>query len=103
MITPNNEIPVFIQQGWQCPICGRIYSPTTMMCYYCGAESKSISTTAATSPTIDYLHHDSITETSGMTETRLVSAQSITIDKLSKRISQLEETNKQLRKRLEDE
>lgn len=25
-------------QGWQCPICGRVYSPTTPMCFYCGKE-----------------------------------------------------------------
>lgn len=29
----------FAQQGWQCPICKRVYSPLTMMCYYCGGES----------------------------------------------------------------
>lgn len=33
------------QQGWQCPICGRVYSPTTMMCLYCGNGKESISTT----------------------------------------------------------
>lgn len=22
-------------QGWQCPICGRVYSPMTPMCFYC--------------------------------------------------------------------
>ena len=22
-------------QGWQCPKCGRGYSPTTAMCFYC--------------------------------------------------------------------
>lgn len=26
----------FAPQGWQCPICKRVYSPTTFMCYYCG-------------------------------------------------------------------
>lgn len=26
----------FAAQGWQCPICKRVYSPTTFMCYYCG-------------------------------------------------------------------
>lgn len=26
----------FAQQGWQCPICKRVYSPMTFMCYYCG-------------------------------------------------------------------
>lgn len=29
-------------QGWQCPICKRIYSPMTLMCYYCGGEQKTI-------------------------------------------------------------
>lgn len=23
----------FAQQGWQCPICKRVYSPMTAMCY----------------------------------------------------------------------
>ena len=30
------EINFGAQQGWQCPICKRVYSPTTMMCMYCG-------------------------------------------------------------------
>ena len=29
----------FVQHGWQCPICKRVYSPMTFMCYYCGGES----------------------------------------------------------------
>ena len=33
------------QQGWQCPICGRVYSPTTMMCLYCGNGNIHASTT----------------------------------------------------------
>ena len=24
-----------VPQGWQCPVCGRVYSPTTPMCYHC--------------------------------------------------------------------
>ena len=28
----------YAQQGWQCPICKRVYSPTTPMCMYCGNE-----------------------------------------------------------------
>ena len=27
-------------QGWQCPICKRVYSPTTFMCYYRGGNIK---------------------------------------------------------------
>ena len=33
------------QQGWQCPICKRVYSPFTMMCYYCGGEQNVTTTT----------------------------------------------------------
>ena len=45
-------------QGWQCPICKRIYSPTTPMCYYCGGKQ-----TYATTNTnnVDWLHHESET------------------------------------------
>ena len=25
--------------GWECPKCGRIYSPTQSMCLYCGNET----------------------------------------------------------------
>ena len=29
------------RQGWQCPLCGRVYSPDTSMCFYCGGEQKT--------------------------------------------------------------
>jgi len=37
----------FAQQGWQCPLCKRVYSPSTPCCFYCGAEgmAKSVTTT----------------------------------------------------------
>ena len=25
-------------EGWRCPVCGRIYSPTTPMCFYCNNQ-----------------------------------------------------------------
>lgn len=25
-----------VMQGWQCPICKRVYSPFVHMCMYCG-------------------------------------------------------------------
>ena len=31
------------QQGWICPKCGRVYSPTTSMCFYCGNETVTVS------------------------------------------------------------
>lgn len=44
MITEN----IGVQQGWQCPICHRVYSPYTPMCYYCGGEQKTTTYTTST-------------------------------------------------------
>ena len=33
-ILPQDNL--LVNKGWQCPICGRVYSPTTPMCFYCG-------------------------------------------------------------------
>jgi len=27
------------EQGWQCPICKRVYAPSVPMCFYCGGGS----------------------------------------------------------------
>ena len=37
-----------VSQGWQCPICGRVYSPYTPMCYYCGGEQRVYTTAGIT-------------------------------------------------------
>lgn len=49
-----NEI--LAPQGWQCPICKRVYSPNTYMCYYCGGESVATTGTgiAITGTGVDY-------------------------------------------------
>lgn len=39
-----NDNP-FIQQGWQCPICNRIYSPQTSICLYCNKERSTFAST----------------------------------------------------------
>lgn len=31
-----NKLFTNAMQGWQCPICKRVYSPFTHMCMYCG-------------------------------------------------------------------
>jgi len=31
---------VDVQQGWQCPVCKRIFSPMTFMCYFCSKEKE---------------------------------------------------------------
>ena len=38
MYNPNYEF--FAPQGWVCPKCGRVYSPTTSMCQYCGGTNR---------------------------------------------------------------
>lgn len=34
------EFEGFARQGWQCPLCKRVYSPDTSMCFYCGNGGK---------------------------------------------------------------
>ena len=43
----------FAPQGWQCPICGRVYSPTTPMCYYCSRKTEIMTTTSTAIPQPD--------------------------------------------------
>lgn len=47
----NSEIKGFPSLGWKCPECGRVYSPTTPMCFYCGGNKTSTSTTYNSSNT----------------------------------------------------
>jgi uncharacterized OB-fold protein len=35
----------FIPQGWECPKCKRVYSPTTSMCSHCPQNSQGVTTT----------------------------------------------------------
>jgi hypothetical protein len=37
MYDPLNK--PFIQQGWQCPVCGKVYAPSTPMCWSCPAKA----------------------------------------------------------------
>ena len=39
-----------INQGWQCPICKRVYSPATMMCCFCKGEYITTDSTAVNKP-----------------------------------------------------
>lgn len=38
------EFAGFAIQGWQCPVCRRVYSPSNQMCWYCGNEQYTTST-----------------------------------------------------------
>ena len=44
----NPNYPNWGPQGWQCPMCGRIYSPTTPMCFYCSNKETTIQTDKTT-------------------------------------------------------
>lgn len=37
---------MMIEQGWQCPICKRIYNPRQEMCLYCGGNNTSSQSTS---------------------------------------------------------
>jgi len=32
-------------EGWRCPECGRVYSPTTPMCFYCSNKEGTVLST----------------------------------------------------------
>lgn len=40
-----NEIAAANNQGWRCPVCGKCYSPTTPMCFYCGNKEGTAQST----------------------------------------------------------
>ena len=50
----------FAQQGWQCPICKRVYSPYTSSCFYCGNEQiiTTTTTTTGTAGSVEELHNE---------------------------------------------
>lgn len=49
----------FAQQGWQCPICKRVYSPSTMMCCYCGGDTEKVPDVRGTG--VDWQKYQSVT------------------------------------------
>lgn len=59
----------FAPQGWQCPICKRVYSPTTPMCYYCGNRTAVLRTNVV-AELIDGWHHETITKAEKPEESR---------------------------------
>lgn len=39
------EYDFFVPKGWQCPVCGRVYSPTFPWCTFCGNGEQTVTTT----------------------------------------------------------
>lgn len=61
----------FISQGWECPKCKRVYSPTTSMCSYCPQYGQGSSTTTSitggtTSITYSHAFTPNLNDTSGV-------------------------------------
>ena len=60
---PNSGF--WAQQGWVCPKCGAVLSPSTTFCPFCASNNnKSTITTDKTTFGVDWVYHDSITGTS---------------------------------------
>ena len=52
----------FYQQGWVCPKCGAVLSPSTIFCPFCThGSNKSTATSDRIPYDIDYTHRDSTT------------------------------------------
>ena len=51
----------FIPQGWQCPVCKTVYSPSTTMCLWCGRTT--VTNVPTTETKIDYIYKTMIGDT----------------------------------------
>ena len=58
------DFPTANAQGWCCPKCGRVYSPSTPMCFYCSGPTKTVTNVTTTTDDDEwwrkYLQHTSI-------------------------------------------
>ena len=50
------------QQGWQCPVCRRVYAPWMAQCLTCGGERKTYTTSNT-----EYMTNDEFFEKYGIT------------------------------------
>ena len=42
----------FAQSGWMCPLCRRVYSPSTTECYHCNTRMQRATNDTGTAPTV---------------------------------------------------
>ena len=55
------DSPMFIPQGWQCPVCKRVYSPSTPMCYWC--VNTNVTNAPDTGTKTDYIYRAMVGDT----------------------------------------
>jgi hypothetical protein len=39
------ELVSMAQQGWQCPVCKHVFSPSTPVCFYCPPKTETTTNT----------------------------------------------------------
>ncbi len=44
------DMPQYIPQGWQCPVCKRVYAPDWPFCTVCGNTGETTVTATNTTP-----------------------------------------------------
>jgi len=47
----------FIPQGWECPKCKRVYSPTTNMCSHCPEHTQGVASTGTLTTSTAHFHN----------------------------------------------
>lgn len=51
----NYNPPETVQQGWQCPVCKRVYAPWMAQCLSCGGQR-----TVCADSTVLHVNHDDL-------------------------------------------
>ena len=56
-MTELPNLNFFGPSGWRCPQCGRIYSPSTIMCYYCNNQQTYVTDHTTGTPLKEYIQN----------------------------------------------
>ena len=56
-MTELPNLNFFGPSGWRCPQCGRIYSPSTIMCYYCNNQQTYVTDHTTGTPIKEYVQN----------------------------------------------